>query len=382
VKKFVTLFEKTENFHLIKDVGQIPYLMYHYFGYDSTIVTYKNNDLYPYLDDEVKGLKLKFIPKVKLGRYSLSALVYLFFNAKNIDVLHLFHHREKTYLNFLMYKWRNPNGIAFLKSDMGLNSIKEYDGFVPKKRPKYAVRQWLLDKVLPKLDVLTIETQEGYEYVCNRYPNYADKMFFMPNGMNIERMYALASAKTFTDKENIILTVGRIGAPEKNNELLLSAIEKLELGDWKVIFIGPIEKHFEFVIEKFFQKNPHLQKKVIFTGAIYDRKLLFEWYARSKIFCLTSIEESFGFVLIEAMAYANYVVTTPISSANEITDWGKCGTIVSSEIELFEQLRVLMEGSNNVEVIAGLAKERTRSRYDWKAILRTLNDFIEKKQSL
>ena len=131
MKKFVTLFEKTENFHLIKDVGQIPYLMHHYFGYDSTIVTYKNNDSYPYLEDEVQGLKLKFIPKVKLGRYSLSSLAYLFFNAKNIDVLHLFHHREKTYLNFLMYKWRNPNGIAFLKSDMGLNSIKEYDGVVP-----------------------------------------------------------------------------------------------------------------------------------------------------------------------------------------------------------------------------------------------------------
>lgn len=379
MKKFVTLFEKTENFHLIKDVGQIPYLMHHYFGYDSTIVTYKNNDSYPYLEDEVQGLKLKFIPKVKLGRYSLSSLAYLFFNAKNIDVLHLFHHREKTYLNFLMYKWRNPNGIAFLKSDMGLNSIKEYDGVVPKKRPKYAVRQWLFDKVLPKLDVLTIETQEGCEYVCNRYPNYADKMVFIPNGMNIERMYALTPVKTFTDKENIILTVGRIGAPEKNNEMLLSAIEKIDLEDWKAVFIGPIEKGFESVIEDFFQKNPHLKEKVIFTGAIYDRKLLFDWYARSKIFCLTSIEESFGFVLIEAMAYANYVVTTPISSANEITDFGKCGMIVSTEIELSEQLGVLIEGSNQVEVIAELAKERTFSRYDWKTILRTLNDFIEKK---
>lgn len=376
VKNFVTLFEKTENFHLIKDVGQIPYLMHHYFGYDSTIVTYKNNDSYSYLNDEVKGLKLKFIPKVKLGRYSLSALVYLFFNAKNIDVLHLFHHREKTYLNFLMYKWRNPDGIAFLKSDMGLNSIKEYDGFVPQKRPKYAVRQWLFDKVLPKLDVLTIETQEGYEYICNRYLHYADKMFFMPNGMNIERMYELTPVKTFEVKDNIILTVGRIGAPEKNNKMLLSAIEKLDLGDWKVVFIGPIEKYFESVISDFYQRNPHLQEKVIFTGAIYDRKLLFEWYARSKIFCLTSIEESFGFVLIEAMAYKNYVVTTPISSANEITDFGQCGTIVASETELSEQLRVLITGSNQVEVIAELAKERTISRYDWLTLLQKLDSFM------
>lgn len=379
MKKFVTLFEKTENFHLIKDVGQIPYLMHHYFAYDATIVTYKNNDSYPYLDDEVKGLKLKFIPKMKLGRYSLSALVYLFLNAKNIDVLHLFHHREKTYLNFLMYKWRNPNGIAFLKSDMGLNSIKEYDGFVPKKRPKYAIRQWLFDKVLPKLDVITIETEEGCKYIQNRYPDYDKKMLFMPNGINLERMYELTPQQSFEEKDNIILTVGRIGAPEKNNEMLLNAIEKLELGDWKVVFIGPIEKRFTRVIEDFYERHPHLKEKVIFTGAIYDRKLLFDWYARSKIFCLTSIEESFGFVLIEAMAYQACIVTTPISSANEITESGNTGFIISSEEELQEQLSILMKDAYKLKTVASTAVVRLQNRYSWFEILQNLNTFIKLK---
>lgn len=369
MKRWVTLFEKTENFHLIKDVGQIPYLMYSYFGYDSSIVTYRNNDSYPYLEDEVKGLKLEFIPKVKLGRFSLSALIYLFFNAKKIDVLHLFHHREKTYLNFLIYKWRNPAGIAFLKSDMGLNSIKEYDGFVPKKRPKYVLRQWLFERVLPKLNIISIETEEGYQYISDRYPLYSNQMIFMPNGMNIKRMYELAPQRTFEEKENIILTVGRIGAPEKNNEMLLSVIEKLELGDWKVVLIGPVEKRFESVIDAFYQRNSHLKNKVIFTGAIYDRKVLFEWYARSKIFCLTSIEESFGFVLIEAMAYGNYVVTTSISSANEITDFGKCGAIISTERELLDQLALVMSDSSQVEIMSQMAIERTLTRYDWKDVL-------------
>lgn len=382
MKRFITLFEKTENFHLIKDVGQIPYLMHHYFGYDSTIVTYKNNDSYPYLDDEVKGLKLKFIPKVKLGRYSLSALVYLFFNAKKIDVLHLFHHREKTYLNFLMYKWRNPEGIAFLKSDMGLNSIKEYDGFVPKKRPKYAIRQWLFDQVLPKLDVITIETEEGYEHIRTRYPDYAEKMFFMPNGMNIERMYELTPVRTFEKKENIILTVGRIGAPEKNNEMLLSTIEKMELGDWKVVFIGPIEKRFQSTIDMFYERNPHLKDYVIFTGAIYDRKALFEWYARSKIFSLTSIEESFGFVLIEAMAYANHIVTTSISSANEITGNGKAGSIINSDEELRERLSDLMNDARGLKAVGDLSVMKVKKRYSWYKNLSNFQELIAAKNEI
>jgi glycosyltransferase involved in cell wall biosynthesis len=343
-------------------------------------VTYKNNNFYAYLDNEVRGLKLKFIPKIKLGRYSLSALVYLFFNAKKIDVLHLFHHREKTYLNFLIYKWRNPNGIAFLKSDMGLNSIKEYEGLVPKKRPKYSVRQWLLNRVFPNLDVISVETEEGYDYLRRRYSAYQNKFLFMPNGLNLDRMYSLIPSRAFEKKENIILTVGRIGAPEKNNEMLLNAVSKMSLGDWKVVFIGGIEKEFEVVIEKFFQENQTLKEKIIFTGAIYDRKVLFDWYARSKIFCLTSIEESFGFVLIEAMAYANYVVTTAISSANEITNYEKNGSVVYTEDELRVRLSVLMQDDNILVIIGEKGYMRAQERYAWDKILQKLDGRIRIKE--
>lgn len=379
MKTFVTLFEKAENIHLIKDVGQIPYLMHYYSGYDATLVTYKNKNFYDYLDNEVKGLKLEFIPKVKFGRYSLSMLWYLFLNAKKIDVLHMFHHREKTYLNFLMYKWRNPNGIAFLKSDTGLNSIKKNDGFVPKRRPKYAVRNWLFQKVLPKLDVISVESLESFEIVSNKYENHKEKFLYMPNGINVEKMYSMTPLKSFEEKENIILTVGRIGAPEKNNELLLSAVENLDLKDWKVVLVGPIEEDFKRKIEQFYEKNPHLKDKVIFTGAIYDRAKLYEWYARSKVFCLTSIEESFGFVLIESMAYGNCVVTTPISSAKEITQDESTGYIVSSQDKLEGKLHDLMNNQEVLQEKYTLAINRANEHYSWENILGLLNYFITRE---
>lgn len=378
-KRFVTIFEKAENIHLIKDVGQIPYLMYKYFDYDSTLITYKNKDDYGYLEDEVKGLKMDFIPKIKAGRYSFSILWYLFFNAKKIDVLHMFHHREKTYLNFLMYKWRNPKGKAFLKSDIGLNSINEYDGLIPKKRPKYAVRNWLFNKVLPRLDVVTIESQEGYEKVSKKYEQYQEKFLYMPNGVDLEKMYLLCPIKSFAEKENIILTVGRIGAPEKNNEMLLEVCRKLKLDDWRVVFIGSVEEGFLSTIENFYNENPHLKDKVLFTGAIYDRDRLFEWYAKSKIFCLTSHAESFGFVFIEAMAYGNVIVTTPVSSAQEITENERTGFIVSSLQELNDTLETLQSDVQNLEHKSRLSIQRVSNAYDWKHILETLNDFIERK---
>lgn len=328
------------------------------------------------MQDEVKGLKLEFIPKLKFGRYSLSIPWYLFLNAKKIDALHMFHHREKTYLNFLMYKWRNPNGIAFLKSDTGLNAIKEHDGFIPKKRPKYAIRDWLFKKVLPKLDVISIESQEGLEIVSKKYIEYKEKFLYMPNGINIEKMYSLTPLKNFEEKENIILTVARIGAVEKNNELLLSAIEKIDLEDWRVVFVGPIEEAFKPKIETFYKENPSLKEKVIFTGAIYERAKLFEWYARSKIFCLTSIEESFGFVLIEAMTYANCIVTTPISSAKEITENESAGYIVSSQEELQEKILTLMSNQEILQEKSELALNRANEHYNWEKILGSFNNFI------
>jgi glycosyltransferase involved in cell wall biosynthesis len=378
-KRFVTIFEKAENIHLIKDVGQIPYLMHKYFDYDATLIAYKNKETYDYLEEEVQGLKMGFIPKVKVGRYSLSILWYLFFNAKKIDILHLFHHREKTYLNFLMYKWRNPSGIAFLKSDIGLDSIKEYGGLVPKKRPKYAVRDWLFHKVLPKLDVVSIESAEGHALVAQKYVANKEKFLYMPNGINIEKMYELCPPKAFEEKENIILTVGRIGAPEKNNELLLDACTKIDLKDWKVVFVGPIEEAFQLKIESFYTQNSHLREKVIFTGAIYERVKLYDWYAKSKIFCLTSHAESFGFVLIEAMAYGNAIVTTPVSSANEITEGQKCGEIVDKNKVLEGILQTYM---TNQELLGGksdYAQKRAIKYYDWKNILGILDDFMKKE---
>jgi len=64
-KTFVTIFDRTRNFHLVKDVGQIPYHISQEHEYISKIVTCKNEDNYSYLDNEVKGLQIDFIKILK-----------------------------------------------------------------------------------------------------------------------------------------------------------------------------------------------------------------------------------------------------------------------------------------------------------------------------
>ena len=42
MKKLVLIFENLYNYHLVKDVGQSPYMLGKYFNYDATICSQNN----------------------------------------------------------------------------------------------------------------------------------------------------------------------------------------------------------------------------------------------------------------------------------------------------------------------------------------------------
>ncbi len=376
VRRFVTIFDKANNVHLIKDVGQIPWMMHHLFDYDAAIVTHRKGIQFDYLQTETKGLNLIEVPKIRLERYSLSILYFLWREAKNIHVLHLFHHREKSYVYGWVYKWRNPKGVLYLKSDMGLDSVKENHGLFPPKKFKYWLRYWLFKKLCSLIDISSIENKTALTLLHEYYPHHREIFFYLPNGVNLQRMYTLSKLKPFSEKENLIICVGRIGAVEKNHELLLEVIPHLTMNDWKIMFIGPIEERFNETIKRFRSQHPQLEDCIQFTGAIDDRATLFDWYSRSKILCSTSHKESFGLVMIEAMAYASVVVTTPVASALEITENETCGFIANNAQELCDTLTSLMYNDQLCMETGIKARKRVVQEYDWNNILPVLEEQI------
>src|SRR5690606_8696614 len=118
------------------------------------------------------------------------------------------------------------------------------------------------------------------------------------------------SVKPFHEKENIILAVGRIGTYQKNTELLLEALLNVDLNNWKVFILGPIEENFTAYISNLFTAHPNLKDKIIFAGNITDRLELFGWYNRAKILCMTSRFEGFPITFSEALYFGNYIITT------------------------------------------------------------------------
>ena len=62
-----------------------------------------------------------------------------------------------------------------------------------------------------------------------------------------------------------MITVGRLGTYQKNTEMLLNALDLMELRDWKVYLIGSISEDLDF-FEGFFYEKP-VKKESVFCGS-------------------------------------------------------------------------------------------------------------------
>ncbi len=377
---FVTIFTDTENFHLVKDVGQLPYFMFKTQGYDAELISYKKNEEYPNLNNEVKGLKMKFIPeKGRLFFFELGIVSYLWSFSKSINVLNLFHFKKDHLLYLFLYKTLNPKGKAYIKLDMDILFFKDYNAFL---YSKYSIKNYLLKgitKWMFKLtDVFSVETEEAKAYLLKVYPELEQKLICIPNGVDNLYLEEEIKLRSWEEKEDIIITVGRIGTLQKNTELFLEALKTVKLNSWKVYILGPVEEDFQNYIKQYFLEHPQLKNRIIFTGNISDRKELFEWYNRAKIFCLTSRFEGFPITFPEALFFGNYIISTPVSSALQITNNNMLGKVVKSEaLDFALAIQECMKEGFLTAIRYEDTLKFSRTNFTWPIIVKKLSDKLK-----
>lgn len=366
--RYCVLYPKTENVHLTKDVGMIAYKLNKLYGYDAFVATYKNGE-YPYLQDEVKGLKIDFIKKE--SSHFKDVYAYLKKNACKIDVLQIFHVTLNSVVYAYMYKMFNKKGIVFLKLDCT-------KVLVDKIRQMNIIQRQLLNLFLKRVDIIGVEKKEIFEELKNVLREHSSKLLNVPNGLDFERKEIKAETK-FQDKEDIILSVGRIGSPEKDSKILMEAfakVDKSKLGEFKLVFVGPIEDEFKKEIEDYFKEHEDLRQRVIFKGPIYDRKELYDEYRKAKIFCLTSKFESVGIVLIEAGVMGDVIISTNVGIADEIVNSGNGAIIeVGDVLALSDEIGNLVTSKKLAEASC-ITEKFCRENYDWDVIVKKLHNKI------
>ncbi len=376
--QWVTLFHPASNTHLIKDVGMVPKYVHQPGLFNTTLVCYSNDSVYSHLNGEAAGLQVRFIrDSGKWFFMEKAVLSFLWRESHNIDVLHLFHLSQESLIYGLLYKVRNPTGILYIKADVDAEQFRrEASVQYSKKIIQNRLFKMLEGVVLRRLNLITVETREGLLEYHRAYAKHASIIRHLPNGVSDRSIDNYR--QTAPPRENWIITVGRLGTDQKNTTMLLDAVSLLRLGTWRVALIGPTTDSFAERVDQWRRDNPTVAEAVKLTGEINDRKQLYDWYSRARIFCLTSRWESFGLVLAEAMYCGTYVVTTPVSSATDMTADGRWGSIVPFDdaARLASELRRLMEHGDDLDRKAKEAELFCRRELTWSKISADLTRMI------
>jgi glycosyltransferase involved in cell wall biosynthesis len=347
-RNLTLIFRSIEQEHLGKDVFLVPYYLGRRYGMNVNIV-YSQTKTNGILPRRVRGAKLiplrnMFIEHRNEILRNLVNIVYIISHAFTIDTLVLFYFSIPTAIIGAIYKKLNKDGMLYIKSDgrMGEWPLLGFFNSI-KNRPilQTRIKKNLYTAFLNSTNFITVETNAGYKKFCTeRFLNFdlSGKVRLLFNGFDKEQfdLYGI-NKKGYSEKENIIITVGRIGTYPKNTGMLLKAVESLKFKDWKVVLIGPVEKienDFQKTIDDFYLSNPELKDHIFFTGPIYDKKELWQWYNKAKVFVLTSFFESFGIVLTEALFFRNYIISTDVGSASDLIKIGY-GEIIPQDDPFF-----------------------------------------------
>lgn len=197
------------------------------------------------------------------------------------------------------------------------------------------------------------------------------KFMFIPNGFDEKLLGRLAiEERSFEEKDNLMITVGRLADPVKNTDMLLRALARTDLKGWKFCLIGPCDAVLEERAEQFFRDHPQKRRSVVFTGPIYDKKELWEYYNRSKVFVLTSRGESSAIVLGESKRFRNYIITTDVGSARDLIGDGRFGEYIpqDDDVELARRLQNVIDGRTDIDIYGNWKS----SEIAWENVLEPL----------
>lgn len=327
-KRLVTLFYFNDNI-AGKDMFLVPKYLSEALGMECEFVfpKWKENE---HLRGVYRGVKLTAI-KSKSRFHSTfwtekAMLWWLIGHARRIDVLSLFWLNPRNLAFAKIYKWLNPKGICYIKGDINEASVLALSP-TKTKSWKQKISNWLAKSV----DIVSVETSLAQECLKKGVmgANIARAITYLPNAFDDQLCQELrVEAKSFDQKENLIITVGRIGTAQKNNEMMLEAWGGLDSKEWQLEMIGPIEENFMEAYRQFVTKYPDKRNNVRLVGSVNDKKVLWEHYNRAKVFLLTSQFEGFPNVFPEALHFGNYIISTNVSSTTDISNNGKLASVI------------------------------------------------------
>lgn len=227
-------------------------------------------------------------------------------------------------------------------------------------------------RVLP-VSIDHFRASPSYRYVAQE----SGKVVEIPNGVDVARFRPDVDGSTIRARHGIpesSVVVGYLGAmdhahPFKGVPILLDALTKLESGDVHLLAVGGggLQPSYQ-------QHGAQLGLGPIshWTGVVSAEELPAH-LAAMDLLVLPSLgtgAESFGIVLIEAMAAGKPVVATTLPGVRRVVDDGHDGYLVppGDAERLAEAIAKLVRNAGLRRVFGQAGRRKVEERYDWRKI--------------
>lgn len=235
--------------------------------------------------------------------------------------------------------------------------------------PWYTAFKPYMSFMMSRLDARIAVSEPARDFVSQYFQGPYD---IVPNGIDMQRFRQVEPFPWAADGVPRILFVGRFNEPRKGFKYLLRAMPLVhqQFPNARLIVVGGAKPlKFEGLMERYSVRN------VDFVGQASPSELP-RYYASCDLFCAPSTSgESFGIVLLEAMASGRPVVAGDIPGYRSVMTHGKEGLLVppkDSHALALALVRLLADAPLRDRLSeAGLV---TAKLYDWPEIaLRVLS---------
>lgn len=235
---------------------------------------------------------------------------------------------------------------------------------------RFLLRRWF-DKLQGRIAV----SKPALDFVSRYFPGRYD---IIPNGIDLEHFATpVPPIEGLNDGKLNVLFVGRLEKRKGLRHLLVAYKEvKKEIPNTRLIVVGPrvgVRREYERLVAK-----ENLQD-VVFTGYVSYEDLP-RYYRSCDLFCAPATgEESFGIVLLEAMAAAKPIVASQIEGYASVMSHGIEGLLVppGDEQALARSLiHLLSEGAERQQM--GARGRLKVEEYSWQNIAQRVASYYSR----
>jgi len=260
--------------------------------------------------------------------------------------------------------------IIAIRQSKAVNVITIHS-FQPKSKG-YMLFRPLLMPYLRKLDGLIAVSTDARDASMRFFPG---EYKVIPNAIDTELFNpSVVPLTQFSDSRPKILFLGRF-EPRKGLKYLLKALPhiKKEIPDILLIVVGT--GLWGYAYKEYINKE--VEKNIHFAGLIYKERPAY--YATCDVFCAPSIgHESFGIILLEAMATGKPVVASDIAGYRTVMEDGRQGYLVPpcAPEQIAKAIIKILRDSQLAKKM-GESGRKKALEYSWNNISRQVEAYYE-----